>query len=201
MDEGEHTIRMAVDDQVFNLEYQGHAEKLTVNTEDFFSNISTLVPGDVYEDMISLKNTGKEPMKLYFYSVPHTRSTLIDEIGLSVRTEFNGNETIVYDGQMRAEELSEELLLITIPAGEEAVLAFRVTVPAELDNDDTQLAGAVRWIFSTEEIHEEDFAAPDTGDQGMAGLLLIVSGVSMGIACVLMIWKRRINNASGKAVG
>ena len=196
MDEGEHTIRVAVDDQVFNLEYQDNAGKLMVNAEDFFSNISTLVPGDVYEDTISLKNTGKEPMNLYFCSVPHTRNTLMDEIGLSIRTEFNGNETTIYDGRMRAEELNEELLLITIPAGEEAKLSFAVTVSPELDNRDAQLAGAVRWIFSTEK-----FAAPQTGDRAEAGRLLMMCGVSMGIVCVLMIWKRRVDNANSKVAG
>ncbi len=201
MDEGDHTIRTAADD-LFVLEYQADAGELMVNAEDFFVNISTLVPGDEYGDSIRVKNDGSSPMKLYFYAVPFTRSTLLDDIGLSISTVMNGGEKGIYDGSMRAEELSEELLLVTLPAGEEAELRFSVTVPHELDNDDTQLAGAVRWIFSTEEINENEFTAPNTGDNAKIGFLLMLSGVSLGAVCVLMIiWKRRMEDEADQEAG
>jgi len=202
MDEGDHTVRAVADDDLFVLEYQAQAGKLTVNAEDFFSNISTLVPGDEYRDSIRVKNDGSSPMKLYFYAVPFTRSTLLDDIGLSISTVMNGTEKGIYDGSMRAEELSEELLLVTLPAEGEAELNLTVTVPHELDNDDTQLAGAVRWIFSTEEINEDEFTAPNTGNNAKIGFLLMLSGVSLGAVCVLMIiWKRRIEDEAGQEAG
>ena len=187
MDEGEHTIRVAVDEHPFIVEYQAEAKELAVNVEDFFANISTLIPGDEYEDHFRLEHQGDSPMELYFACAPITRCSLLDDIRLSISTVMDGVETNVYDGPIRADELSKDILLITMPAGGVAWVHFAVTVPAELDNDDAQLASAVRWIFSTEEI--TDFTAPETGDQTPVGLLMVIMGASLG-AFVLFAWRK-----------
>lgn len=191
LDEGPHSIREVTVEHPFLLEYQADAKQLMINAEDFFANISTLVPGDEYRDAVQLVNQGTSPMNLYFCSQAVTRSTLLDDIQLSICTEYDGVETNVYDGAIRAEDLSDEILLMTIPAGEVAWVHFAVTVPAELDNDDAQLAGAVRWIFSTEEI--ADFTAPETGDQTPIGLFMVILGASLGVF-VLFAWRRRQND-------
>lgn len=199
LDEGLHSIRAVKDDNSFLLEYQADANHLIVNAEDFFANISTLVPGDEYRDTVQLKNQGTSPMKLYFCSQAVTRSTLLDDIQLSIRTEHAGVEKDIYDGTIRAEDLFDEILLITIPAGGVAWVHFAVTVPAELDNDDVQLASAVRWIFSTEEINE--FTAPYTGDGAEIGLMLMMAGLSLGLVCVLLVWRRRAKDEDDQKAG
>jgi len=199
LDEGPHSIRTVTAENPFLLEYQADTKQLMVNEEDFFANISTLVPGDEYRDAVQLMNQGTSPMDLYFCSQAVTRSALLDDIQLSIRTEYDGIETDVYDGAIRAEDLSDEILLMTIPAGGVAWVHFAVTVPAELDNDDAQQAGAVRWIFSTEEIHE--FITPETGDGARIGLLIVMAGLSLGLLCVVPVWRRRMEDENGQKAG
>ena len=189
MDEGEHTIRAVSSDKVFLLEYQAEADKLVVNTGDFFANISTLVPGDEYRDTVQLKNEDDTARKLYFSSQPVGESSLLDEINLRISVEMDGEMTNVYDGPIRADELSDDILLVTMPAGGVARVHFAVTVPAELDNDDVQLASAVRWIFSTDKIDE--FEAPYTGDGTQFGGLMMAAGASLSVLFLLLLWRRR----------
>lgn len=160
------------DTKSFQIVYQGDSAKLIKNEDDFFVNFPYLMPGDVYSDDVKLNNNSKTDIKLYFRSEALDKSTLLDKILLTITTNVDGKEKVVYDGNLRAKELSEEVALGIIPAGADGDFHFEISVPSELNNKYTILDSDVRWIFSTEPI--KDVVPVDTGDKTILGIYLVL---------------------------
>lgn len=191
------------DSKAFQITYQGDSKKLIRNHEDFFDNFPYLMPGDTYSDGIDIVNNSNNDIKLYFRSEALDDSELLDKILLEITTIVDGEYKVLYSGTLRAEELSEDVILGVIPKGEKAYFDFKIEVPAELNNKYTILDSYVRWIFSTspiEEIIETNkptetnpptnetistvTTVPNvipTGDSANVGLYMILIGISLGL--------------------
>lgn len=172
------------DSQAFKIEYQGKTGKLIKNSDDFFANFPYLMPGDTYSDTARLVNDGNEDITLYFRSTAQDASNLLDKIQLKITNEINGKTVVFYDGNLRATELSETVVLGTIKANTEADFNFEIKVPAELNNQYSISSSYVKWLFSTKMIDGSDSESPKTGDAanlnlytGMFGLSLILFGI------------------------
>lgn len=167
------------DNQSFVIQYLGDSKKLVVNSEDFFENFPYLMPGDTYSDTATIRNTSGNQIKLYFRSEALDDSELIDKILLKITTKINGKETLVYEGNLRAEEISKDGLLGVIPVGGTGDFNFEITVPAELNNQYSILSSSIRWIFSVNPIEEVDnVTPPQTGDTSQIDIYIIIMVVS-----------------------
>lgn len=172
------------DSKAFQILYQGDTGKLIKNEEDFFSNFPYLMPGDVLSDTVDLVNDSDKDIKLYFRSEALDESELPDKILLTITTEIGGKEVTVYSGTLRAEDLSENVILGTIPKGSNGKFNFEIKVPEELNNQYTILDSYVKWIFSTEPIKEIE-QIPNTGDSLPQGLILCYIGfVLCMVSCI-----------------
>jgi len=181
-------------DQNFVVEYQGEAVKLIVNEENFFGNLPELMPGDEFTDGAKLVNNGKYPVRLFFKCIVDDATDITDKIHLLIETEVGGETTVKYDGPMRAEALSMDTLLMTIPAESVGKMVFSVFVPTHLDNAYALQNKTVKWIFSTEEI-KPAMEGVETGDQRQLGGYMILAGLSLGFA-VRMLQRKRGGNGS-----
>lgn len=180
--------------QSLRVEYQGEAESLFANPDDFFQNFPTLLPGDSYSDSAVLKNDSDQDIKLYFHTDADDASDLLDRMRLTIDCTLDGKKERIYDGSLRAERLNEEQLLGTIPAGTQGSLDFTVYVPEELDNDYTLLDSQVVWIFSTDKIGKLSDAtgkAPKTGYGQRTYLYLLFAGISLACATIVIAVNRK----------
>lgn len=180
--------------QSLKVEYQGEAEHLFTDPNDFFQNFPTLLPGDSYTDSAMLKNDSDRDIKLYFHTDADDASDLLDRMRLTIDCTLNGKKDRIYDGSLRAERLNEEQLLGTIPAGTQGSLDFTVYVPEELDNDYTLLDSQVVWIFSTDKIEISSGTtgkAPKTGVRQHTYLYLLFAGVSLACATIVIAVNRK----------
>ena len=147
----------------FEISYVEQAGKLLTNHEDFFANFPVLLPGDVYMDTVHFENQSQDTINLYFRSFAPKGTDLLDKVMLKITKNFNGIETIIYDGSVRASDLQENLLLATVPKAGTGVLAYEIYVPETLDNAYTLMNDSVVWIFSTVPI--ENIDSVPTGDE------------------------------------
>lgn len=178
------------DTKSFKIEYRGDAKKLIKNSDDFFANIPYLMPGDTYSDKVQIINDGAADMQLYFRSAADDPSDLLDKIQLTITTNIDGTTKTFYQGNLRAEELSDNITLGTIPAGAEGTFDFVISVPVELNNEYTIQASQLKWIFSTEFIEAPD--APATGDMSNIHFYVGLIGISLlGIGVVLLFGVKR----------
>lgn len=182
------------------LEYQGDAASIVVNTEDFFQNLPSLLPGDSYTDQVLLANDSNMPTRLFFRSLTAEGSPLASQICLTIETESGQKRETIYQGPLSADELAEEILLTTIPAYGSDKLLFTLAVPEELDNPYGLQEGAVQWIFSAEETirpREPENDPVNTGDGRRPGVYLIAAGLSLA-AAVFMVWRGKKISDEGK---
>mgnify|MGYP001622856365 CR=1 FL=1 len=184
-------FKMNEDSNVFTVEYKGASEGLVINKDDFFSDFTTMMPGDVLEHDIELKNTGDNKIDLYFNTETVDDSELLDAIQLQISVD--GKE--IYNGSINAEELNDKIKLGNYGDGK---MSFKVTVPAELNNHYSLLDSKVKWVFSADEQEPEggisqviDKINPvKTGDPTViAGWIVLLVGSA--VACGVIVKKRR----------
>ena len=176
------------------VEYQGDAEALTADPDNFFKNLPYLMPGDSYSDNAALINSSGKEIRIYFRNVIVEEDDILEKILLTIAAETGGEELMIYSGPLKGEAITDNICLGTIPAGENGNFRFTLDVPAELDNDYSLLSSCVRWIFSTEEI-PEPMQTVKTGDDGLsgaalAGLVMMLGGAVMGVAALLQYLSR-----------
>ena len=184
-------FKMNEDSNVFTVEYKGASEGLVINKDDFFSDFTTMMPGDVLEHDIELKNTGDNKIDLYFNTETVDDSELLDAIQLQISVD--GKE--IYNGSINAEELNDKIKLGNYGDGK---MSFKVTVPAELNNHYSLLDSKVKWVFSADEQESEggisqvlDKINPvKTGDPTViTGWIVLLVGSA--VACGVIVKKRR----------
>ena len=139
--------------QLFTVTYQGDAGTLVTNRKDFFENMPFLMPGDSYDDELTIQNNGKNPIKLYFSTTYNQEELkLLEKIDLTITKTIDGQTSTVYEGDLAAADLEKSVLIDTFDPGEKGTMAFTVTVPPELTNEYALRDSDVTWIFSSDEI-------------------------------------------------
>ena len=93
---------------------------------------------------------------------------------LKITTEIKGETVVFYEGDLRAEELSKDVILGRIPAGKGGKFHFEIYVPHELNNQFSISSSFVKWIFSTEEIDN-----PKTGDNSNIIIWVCTAGLAL----------------------
>ena len=175
------------DNQSMRVEYQGSSKKLFSNPDDFFQNFPVMMPGDTYKESAGLVNNSKTPIKLYFRSEVTDKSELLDEVKIKIYATIDGKRSLIYNGPMVNSQITDNILLGTIPANATGTLEYKLDVPKELDNQYTLLSSYVKWIFSTEPI-ESGRERVQTGDSNVIGLCMVAGGMFFAVGAYA-IWK------------
>jgi predicted ribosomally synthesized peptide with SipW-like signal peptide len=148
-----HEINGTVTCQKSNIElkiqFHGGAHRLLAIPDDFFSNFSSAMPGDVLTDTIELSNTTEQEAELFF-SVEAEEQELLEKLGLSIFLE----ESKLYEGNLYAAGLSEGISLGTFSPGQQETMRFTVTVPEDFDNSYALQEASVKWNFTVTEKEE-----------------------------------------------
>ncbi len=179
--------------------YLGGAEQLFVNRNDLFSNLPFVMPGDVFEQTVSLKNTGGKAVDLYFYTACPEEDELLEKIALTLRADTGNGSRLIYQGPLTGRSLegrAAAALLGTVMPGGTGTLTFSLDVPKELTNAYSLNASEVRWIFAAETIERNITTVysgknPNTGDNNGTGIYIIVLAATAAAAAGAIIKKRR----------
>lgn len=179
------------DKQSFQIKYEGDSKKLIKNADDFFANMPYLMPGDKYHDTVEITNTENKDIKLYFRSEATDDSELLEKILLKITTTIDGEKKVLYTGNLKASQLSKDIVLGTLPKNSKGNFDFEIEVPAELNNKYSIQSSHVKWVFSTEPIesieptkNESTSNKVQTGDSANIGLYISLLGVSLAIFSV-----------------
>lgn len=143
-------ISCVKEEMSLSVEFRGDAYKLLAVPDNFFHNIKRVMPGDVYEDKILLKNTTNRDAVLYFKTeLPEQedkKMEFLESIELSIFLE----DRLIYSGNLKSTELQQEVSLGTFKKATEDTLYFQIKIPSELNNSYALRDGDVKWIFTVE---------------------------------------------------
>lgn len=199
-----------------SVEFSGEAHKLMAVPGDFFSNMGTAMPGDIFEDIVAVSNTTKNEAEIFFRTSVEGQTDRQISLLKGIRLTVYLNEERVYRGTLDSPGLEKNHSLGVYQANQKGNLKFVLEIPEKWDNTYALQKAAVHWIFSVSETEEKEntenrqgtdarsseamakdtggreASSVKTGDQtGTEWYLLILLGSGILILAVVIRRKRR----------
>ena len=191
-----------------SVSYEGGAEKFVFlpgseySDSDMFENFKGVLPGDVLEQKITVKNDTKGKVRIYMRAEPGESipGGLLEKNGLTVEENRDFLNQLQLTVECRDKEIFEaapsetaqltnNTLLGTFKSKGSTELTVKLTVPATMGNDYMGRIGIVPWTFLVEEIPEDD--TPDTGDWFQTGVWAGLAAVLAAAIVLLLIMQRK----------
>jgi hypothetical protein len=173
-------------DAEFSVVFKGGAEGLVKVGDDFFSNWAEMMPGDTWEDVVSISNKYNRGVRIWFYTETIADDILIKELILTIRQ----GSKIIYQGPLSG--TVDKTLLGEFNPGAGAELTYSLYVPWELNNKYALTNTKTKWIFECELLPEgKDVNPVDTGDFTSMNLYIILGATAVVLAIALISKKRR----------
>ncbi len=154
--------------------YEGGAEKFVFlpgsdyTDTDLFDNFKGVMPGDIIEQKVIVKNTykGCDYVNIYMRAEAHdetanplspkvaesgeTVTTMSDFLSQLSMTVHQGDKEIYRESPDQLDGLSQNVLLGSFDYGDQAELLVKLEVPIELGNEYANRVGEVDWVFVVE---------------------------------------------------
>lgn len=204
------TITVAAADS--SITYEGGAEKYIFlpgsdyTDTDLFDNFKEVMPGDVLEQKITVKNECDDCdyVKIYMRAELHDETSNLMSENVAAETDFvsmqeflsqltmtvwNGSEVIYHASPDELDGLSENVLLGSFKNGESTELTVELSVPIELGNEYANRVGEVDWVFVAEELNDP---TPATGDG--ANVIVWIAIASAAMVTIFGIMKKKMAN-------
>ena len=130
-----------------SVEYSGSAGKLVAAPDDFFGNLSCLMPGDSVGDSVEINNTTDKKAELFFLAGYEKQSREQVELlsALQIQIKYAGKE--IYKGSLTQDSLNKGVSLGEFAPGDGGKMDFIITMPSSLNNAYARRDAAVKWIF------------------------------------------------------
>lgn len=147
-----------------SVEFNGEAHKLIAVPDDFFSNFQTAMPGDSFQDSVTVSNTTDREAEIFFRTGIENQTDeqreLLEKLDLMI--SMDGKK--LYSGNLLAESLNKDVSLGKFKPGQSGQLDFSVSVPSELNNAYALRSADVKWIFTVNEDEPEPTVTPTAQD-------------------------------------
>ena len=171
-----------------SVSYEGGAEKFVFVPEnsDLFENFKGVMPGDVLEQKITVKNNTDKAVRIYLRAEPvyEADRDFLEQLDMTVSA---GSVEIFDAAPSETAQLTSNTLLGTFKKNGSTELTVTLTVPLELGSEYMDTAGTVHWTFLTEEVDEGDGDTPQTGDWfRMNAWIMAVVLIAILIAAVVL---------------
>ena len=137
-----------LEDVELSVKFHGDAQKLLAVPADFFRNFGSILPGDTKKDEISISNTDKNAVEIFFRTEIQNQTKeqkeLLEKLALTV--SMNGKK--FYTGNLKSSSLESSVLLGKFEPQTEGKLTFSITAPPNLKNSYALRDASVNWIFT-----------------------------------------------------
>ncbi len=148
-------IRETSGDGIFSIIFKNGTEGFVKDSEDFFEDFASMMPGDIREGSMVFGNTYNRTLDILFQtelpeSQPEESVQLLKQIRLKI---FVGDQ-ILYDGALHGEKAAKGFCLLeNLKRGEEIPVHYELFMPETLNNAYALSQAKVRWIFSAKYDH------------------------------------------------
>lgn len=171
------------------VKYDSQTAAMVKISENFFKNLTDLIPGSSVEDIVNIENNSKSDMNYYFTT--SIDENLIDALNVYNLKVMDLENNIIYDGSLYCEG---KCSFGTYKAGEKKKLRFIISMDSELNNSHSINNGNLNWKFSTQENgSNQDIVNPNTADPFfLYAITFTISFILLIITIIIM--KKGVNN-------
>lgn len=158
---------------------------------DLFENFKGVLPGDVLEEKITVKNSSDGQVRIYLQCrqdayVTTDAQDFLSQLALTVKS---GDTEIFEAAADEKDGLAKKKLLGTFKKNGSVELTVTLEVPTDLGSEYMGQIGVVPWTFAVEEIPEDE--TPETGDWFRMGIWAGAAALIVAAIIVLIIAQRR----------
>lgn len=131
------------------VEYDGNAKKFVFlpSNKDLFDDFKGVMPGDVINQDITLKNNSKDNVKIYMKAESTENDNFLSQMKIKVLSK---GAQISSGNADQTTGLNNWVLLDTLSAGASIDLDVELTVPIEMKNAFADQTGKIIWRFKVE---------------------------------------------------
>ena len=154
---------------------------------DQFEEFKTVMPGDVIEQRILLRNdiTNDRKIKVYMRALGAKEGStdFLSKLNLSI---VKDTDTVLFDATAdQAAQLTEWVYLGTLYSGGECELIVTLEVPVTLGNEYANSVGYLDWEFGVSEypVEDTDPKPPQTGDDSR----FLFWTALMAVSCITIV--------------
>ena len=164
---------------------------------DLFPNFKDVMPGDIIEQSIFVKNDASNKCKVKIYmralGAHEGSEEFLSQLHLTV---VKKTDTMLFDAPAdQAAQLSDWVYLGTLYSGGECELLVKLDVPVTLDTQFKNYIGFLDWEFAVEELPiESTDPIPPTGDNSMIFLWSGLMVMSFALLMVLLLSAKKKKN-------
>lgn len=156
-------------DTSFKIIYHDDVKGMVKNFDGFFSSISTLMPGDAYEDVLEIQNNTNRHKTIYFTTSNAMNEEFLNNVVFKIIDEDNN---AIYEGNLGE---NKEIVIEALDANTSSKVKFRIEVPTEIGNEFALDTSSVEWTFSTKQVED----VPQTGDNSHVELYFVLMVASI----------------------
>ena len=138
-----------------SVEFNGQAHKLLSVPGDFFVNMGTAMPGDKFQDIVTVSNTTDQEAEILFRTAVEGQNKSQTELLKGVKLTVDMDDTRLYEGTLDSPGLSKNHSLGKFSPDEKGKLRFSLSIPSEWDNSYALRDAEVQWIFTVNENSEK----------------------------------------------
>lgn len=138
-----------------SVEFNGQAHKLLSVPGDFFVNMGTAMPGDKFQDTVTVSNTTDQEAEILFRTAVEGQNKSQTELLKGVKLTVDMDDTRLYEGTLDSPGLSKNHSLGKFSPDEKGKLRFSLSIPSEWDNSYALRDAEVQWIFTVNENSEK----------------------------------------------
>jgi len=161
---------------------------------DQFHNFKTVMPGDVIDQRILLRNDITNNCKIKVYMRSHGAHASSEDFLEQLKMKIvKDTDTVMFDASAaEAGQLTDWVYLGTLYSGGECELIVTLEVPVTLGNEYANQVGYLDWEFGVSEFPVEDTdPVPPTGDTSALTFWIGICAASAGALIILLICFRR----------
>lgn len=186
----------------YNIDTEGQYSKIDIKYEDginndiiipeeFFENLKTSMPGDIFVNYLEIRNSNKKSVKYFLrFATDELNAKNIELLSLIDLTITNQEGKVIYTGKLLNQD---KILLGKYSLNEGDKLEFRVSVPNDLGNEYVNLNPKLSLIFTADyNEKQQNKENPKTGDSiDWAITIFLLSSIGLIVVILVEYFERR----------
>ncbi|MCI5510328.1 MAG: hypothetical protein MR436_07815 [Eubacterium sp.] len=171
-------------------------EGFTVDTQEFFRELESFIPGRAQSGKVKISNKLEEPREIFLKIQFPEENPLMEQMELTIQKRRGNRIEMLYHGPVRSEKFLDYGSLGQIDGNTTEAVEFLLYLPENIDNTYASSQGTVRFWFSSDPKGEEiSVKSPGTGDSSAILFYLIPVCVIPCMAAI--IWKKERKKTNG----
>ena len=174
-------------------EIQEEMKGFSVDSEEFFRELETFLPGKSQTCIVRFENKTKNSREIFLRTEILEENDFLKKLELKIQKRIKGKTEVLYQGTLLADQWETYQSIGNIPGKEQGMLEFQISLPQEADNRYSAQQGKIRFWFTTdtapEKTSDPSVTVAKTGDERVKWPW-ITAILSSGVF-IIAVWKKR----------